>query len=158
MGYFRGFLTPHSICMWAQQLEKHSRLFLRRTHDVTMWKCCSELWGKSVICMWDNLQVAFLFCHGEIKGQISVVSVSADRSRPRGFSTRFMFKSSSKQWVNQSRANYTAPNTHITAAKPIEFFLQLHVWQKYEGCKASWISFMDVVFVCVASGFTNDSR
>lgn len=111
--------------------------------------CEANLWFACEII--SKLLFLFLF-REQIKENVTVVSVSADRSRPRGFSPCFMFCASSKRQLNHSRANYGASNSYH-CVDLIEFFLRLHVWQKYEGCRASWISFTRVVFVCVASGF-----
>lgn len=103
--------------------------------------------------MGDNLQVAFpLSVSVKIKEDVTVVSVSADRSRPRGFSERFMFSGSSKLRLNRSRANYGASDSYY-CLDLVEFLLRLRVRQTYESCRASWISSTHAVFVCVASGF-----
>lgn len=86
-------------------------------------------------------------------GRVTVVSVSADRSRPRGFSARFMFTSSSKQRGNHSGANYS-PLQHTLLQLTLLNFSCGSVFDKSNGgCRASWITFTHVVdFVSVASG------
>ena len=95
--------------------------------------------------MWDNRRVSVT---RDQSGRVTVVSVSADQSRPRGFSARFMFTSSSKRRGNHSGANYS-PLQHTLLQLTLLNFSCGSVFDKSNGgCRASWITFTHVVWLC----------